>query len=412
VRSLETIPTPVRQRLRRARVGILPLVIWIGAVGLTMKLWLAAPRTSTYFGLAHAPKMNVASPVDGGLDMVLVDLFQTVAAGEPLAVMDQSGLEARLATAGAEVDRLAADLAAQRATLEVEDAELRREASVRHGAALSVAGLEYPAELRAFHETEARFEVRILETRLAITTRELEADRVEVRLRRAEGLVERDIGPIAEVQDLENRLTQELARAEGLRLIEASLNAELEQARDRRRALEASHAVPPMQMVGDPALEARLAGWKAALVVQKKRMDELTLSREAYVLRAPAAGRVATLVASNGQYLLQGDLILVLMDPEPAAVEMWVPEARPTTPQVGDRYLITRVVDHSAVVSAECVVQTMSPRFEVMPQRLWRNPRVAEYGRACMIGPVAALGLVPGERVGIEESSSITVDGH
>lgn len=397
-----TIRTPLGQRLRRARMGALPLVVWAAALAISADLLLGTPRPSTYLALAEAQEMSISSPADGRLGTVLVELYETVGSGQPLATMDPAPLEARMETARAELERLSAEVGAQRATLVTELEAARNASAARHGLSLSAASLEVPAEIRAFHSDEADLEIGILDTRLARTTSELEVDRIEVRLKRAESLVEQRIGPTADAEDLRKRLEQERARVGSLHLIEAEMQSELELARMRRRAVEDSYLGPPQEVFGEATLEARLAGWKEALVVQERRMDELELLRQAFVLRAPASGQVASLVASEGQYLLAGDPVLVLIHPEPGNVTLWVSEATPVFPRIGDRFLVARVAAASPDAAAECVVRGTSPRIEPLPARLWRDPRVPEYGRACTVGPVAALGLVPGERVSVE----------
>lgn len=396
------IATPIGQRLKRARVGVLPLAIWGGAVFLAMKLWLAGPSMSTYMGLAHSTETNITCPVDGAVGDILVELYETVATGQPLVTIQDEGLQAAIETAQAELTRLSAEVSAQRAALEVEEEVARREEALRYGQATSVASLEVPSEMRAFHTDETSLELRILDTQLAITTSELEADRLDVELQRARSMAESQVGPLIDVEGLEKRLALERGRSDSLRLIEARANIELVMAQDRRRAVEAGYEPPPMQELVDPALEARLAGWKTAILVQHKRVAELALRREAYVLKAPSGGRVAALVASAGQFLSAGDPVLVLMDSESREVALWVPEWSPSPPRLGDRLLVTHPVEPDSNAVAECVVQAMSPGIELMPQRLWRDGRVAEYGRAVLIGPVAALKLVPGERVRID----------
>lgn len=387
----DKISTPWRQTLKRLRVGALPFIVWSAGVLVALNSWLAEPRASTFYGLARAEEVHVSSPVDGELAGLVVELYQTVVAGEPLATIDDTGLDALIETTRAELARLTATTQSQRASIRAGDAAARREAAARHGLSLSMASLEYPAELRAFHSDEAALALKILEVRLKITTSALEVDRMEVRLRRLQALPV-EIVSQADSEDLEQRLGVESAQTENLRIIEAGLQAQLEQARSRRRTLVESYDTPPFEAFPDPAFESLLAGWTAAIVVQQKRLDELAVLRKAHVLRAPASGRVAALLAPEGQFLLAGDPILVLVDPRATDVALWVPESTPTA----------RRVDAQSDKVTECVVQLISPRLEVMPQRLWQDARITEYGRAYLIGPVSALELLPGERVRID----------
>ena len=50
---------------------------------------------------------------------------------------------------------------------------------------------------------------------------------------------------------------------------------------------------------------------------------------------------------------------------------------------------------------AESIVIRVSPTIQPLPQRLWRDPRTPDYGRAVVIAGVPALGLTPGELVSV-----------
>ena len=406
LRSAGRIPTPLDQRIRRARVGLLPFVIWVGAGALALELWRAGPTTSTFHGLAHEQEIRVTSPVDARLDSIHVALFEPVPAGAAVATLDATALEASLETARAELEHLRAELDGQRATLEAEAEAVRRQLRSDHRFAASIASLEYPAERRAYFSDEADLSLRMLETRLAQTESELEADRIEVRWKRAASLAARGVGPEAEAEELELRLGQERALAASLERLEVGLSQELEAARERRLELEASYLGPPLEELPETALDARLAGWSGAIKVQARRLEELAVLRASYVLRAPRSGRVAVVEATEGQFLLAGDPVVVLVDPAPRDVALWVPEVVPDAPEVGDLFLVARAAGTRNAAVAECRVRSVSPRLEPLPQRLWRDLRVAEYGRVCLLGPVTALDLVPGERVRIDPAPS------
>ncbi len=401
-----TIPTPLAQRLRRARVGAIPFVVWILGVLLSMKLWLAGPTPPTYVGLATAPEHVLAAPIDGEVEHVLVAPFQYVEAGEPVASMNDARIEASIRTARAELAHLSAEARAQRAALVAADLRARRDEAARHASALSIASLEYPAELRAFHADEADLDRRVLETRLAITTSELEADRIELAVNRSRAMLDDALRPRSEFEDLEKRLLLERARAAGLREFADALHEERDAARARRRELTDSYQAPPTTSADEVDLDAQLAGWRSAVAVQERELDELALLRDAYILRAPATGYVAELGVTPRRFVLAGALVLVVAAGETNEVSMWVAESAAMPPAVGDRVVVSAAVGPAARVDAESIVQAIGPRVELLPERLWRDPRQAEYGRACRVGPVASLGLTPGERVRIDPVAS------
>jgi len=46
-------------------------------------------------------------------------------------------------------------------------------------------------------------------------------------------------------------------------------------------------------------------------------------------------------------------------------------------------------------------IRTIGPTIELMPQRLWRNPNVPQWGLPVLVEIPPGLKLVPGEVVGI-----------
>ena len=51
---------------------------------------------------------------------------------------------------------------------------------------------------------------------------------------------------------------------------------------------------------------------------------------------------------------------------------------------------------------SESVVLRIGPTVRQLPQRLWRNPRVPDYGRAVVIAAAPGMRLTPGEQVNIK----------
>jgi hypothetical protein len=51
---------------------------------------------------------------------------------------------------------------------------------------------------------------------------------------------------------------------------------------------------------------------------------------------------------------------------------------------------------------AESVVLRVGPTIQEMPQRLWRNPRVPDYGRAVVVAAAPGMQLTPGEVVNVK----------
>jgi len=58
-----------------------------------------------------------------------------------------------------------------------------------------------------------------------------------------------------------------------------------------------------------------------------------------------------------------------------------------------------RLVEMDSGRIAESVVTGVSPGIDALPQRLWRDARVPEYGRGVMIAASPELSLTPGALV-------------
>jgi hypothetical protein len=55
---------------------------------------------------------------------------------------------------------------------------------------------------------------------------------------------------------------------------------------------------------------------------------------------------------------------------------------------------------------ADSIVVAVAPGLEALPQRLWNNPQVAEYGLGVTIAASPVLALTPGELVSVSFASS------
>ena len=393
------IPTPLGQRLRRLRMGALPLVIWLGALGLATLIWRQAPQGGDFQGIAEGLESRLSAPFPGQLKELLVRLHQPVQQGQLLATLDDASLGAQLATQQAELQRLEAELSARRAELEWELQLAQTRAETQHAQSLSTAGLEYPAELRAFHADESRLSLGLLENQLARALSALESERIEARLVRAQALLQVAAGPARDMEELALLLDQERARTQGLERLSAAQQLELQRARDRREALLAAYVGPPLGELPRPRLEALLEGMQTALVVQEARLEELRVQRERYLLRAPIQGHVASIEALEGQDLQAGEPILTLVQARPDQVTLWLPESSAFLPRTGQRLSLARQATDAPGPRVACRVESLGPRIESLPARLWAQRDLPEYGRVCRLSGAAELALLSGERV-------------
>jgi len=110
----------------RWRRHLVPIAVWLGALGAVG--WLAVHRTerSEWVGTALGAERRLTAPLDGRLRTVGVKLFKPVTRGQTLAVMESDRIRARRALAEAEVERLREELSDVVLGLASEAESLRR----------------------------------------------------------------------------------------------------------------------------------------------------------------------------------------------------------------------------------------------------------------------------------------------
>ncbi|NQU47970.1 MAG: biotin/lipoyl-binding protein [Planctomycetes bacterium] len=406
------VPIPVRERWRDFRIHGLPLVVWLVAVAAVYTLWTRQVPVPKLTGLARTQEFEVSTAISGRLDQVLVEQYQLVQAGQLLASLDMAPHQAALETSKAELAKLSADvdseLARLQAAAERDIWQLTQGRDETLASAKADLLAERSAQMRRFEGDEADLQIEILKVELKVAEDRLEADRVEVRLERAKKLVAGSAGPEADVEDLKLRHEQALGRMKNNQVVVNGLQRELAAAKGRRLVYmdEAVDLELPEILPASLDLVPQLAGLQAAIVVQRRRLQELELVQEQYLLRAPYAGRVSTLPAPQGQALMAGEPVAILVDPKPREIMVYLPDTSPGTVDVGDSFEVSRVINGlpgaNEVFKVQAAVQIQVPNVQQIPARLWKNPQMPEYGKAYVVGPVTELNLVPGERVYLE----------
>lgn len=371
------IPIPLRDRLDDLRRGPLSVLVWCLAALTAGWLMLRHTGTSEYRGLARAREHVVAASTASALESLAVELYQDVERGEALALLDPSALEAKLQTAGAEIERLSAEVRAERARLELERGE---SASTRR-----------LAERRLALDEEERF-LEALELEVRLESGQIQLERVKLRQRRVTALVESKIISVDDLEDvtlLRDELEKEI---EGNRELLAAIQTARTEADQRR---ERHREEPPPSTIDARQLEPL----QRAVAVQEALVRELRLERERLVLRAPVAGRVSSVPSAPGATLAFGQPVVVLTERVPTEIVAYQLESDPRHLQAGDSAWIARLSEPTR--RSEGLVVRLAPSVERLPERLWLDPNRPEYGRPFVIPVPDQLGLTPGERVGI-----------
>ncbi|MCB9521746.1 MAG: HlyD family efflux transporter periplasmic adaptor subunit [Myxococcales bacterium] len=336
---------------------------WIAAVaGAGVLWWQQRPAKAPLVGMIEAATHVAAAPEAGRVQAVLVEPGQPVTAGQALARLRTDDLDAELAVARAE-------LAALVDRVEAEGAALR---------------------------TSLRQEALDTQARLA----QARAHLADVHASRAVGQAEREA------------LVSQLDRLEGA--LQAGLTAvdHLTSLRARERALAQASAQAPRQVaawrtlteqveqalaaVDDASVEVRLKPLSAEVEVQRRRLEGLLLRREARVLRASVAGRVAEVRHRQGDAVTAGEPVITLRAPSDQVVA-WSPTVLVDRLEPGQAVEV-RARRGRLVLSGR--VERLGPAVEALPAHLWRTANQPAYGRPAYVRlDSAAADLVAGEPV-------------
>ena len=143
---------------------------------------------------------------------------------------------------------------------------------------------------------------------------------------------------------------------------------------------------------------------------------EALKSRKAIELKAPFDGVVIPIQGQANQTILRrpgedvmrragevvraGDTILAIAELKPSEVVAYVSEGQ--LGLVREKSPVEIVKNRPPEDKARSEVTYVGPTMELMPEQLWRNPTVPQWGRPIVIEiPAGRLELIPGELVGI-----------
>jgi multidrug efflux pump subunit AcrA (membrane-fusion protein) len=391
--AVTKIPIPFDQRLTSFVRGPLVGVVWLATAALCVALLRDRPVALEHRAWVPPVEYEVSTPSSGVLGAVLVQAFQEVRKGELVAQLDPRPLEARLATAHAEVLSLRAQIADAR---ELADAEHRQAQNLAEQEATSDAEslrmrMEGDLLRSSFDESDLR--LGVLELEVLLASDQVGADLLRARHLRASKLAEDGTGWEAEAADLALELRQAEEQNNGTAARLSGQREELLQAVERTAEIRREFPVA-MGAMDLPRIPAATRALEAAIRAQELVIAELELERDALNLQAPIDGQVSALYVGEGQSLMAGRAVMlvtasaareavVFVDPELASGESLL--GRGVELRAGERR------------SLETKIASLSPKAELLPERLWSHPASPAYGLALRV-PMGESGVfMPGE---------------
>jgi multidrug resistance efflux pump len=366
---------PPAQRREDFKQKTLPLVVWCACAVVAVVMLFSRASRFEYVGVATAPSYEISSRSAATVASVGVALYDRVGPGDVVAILDDAQVNAAIETARANVRQLAAVLDVAKAGL---------------GGAAGSGGLA--TDMRRFAVDEERQRLDVLAIRVTLEGDRVEEERRKVEARRAEMLRAADLLSDAELDDSRLRYAEVVRRnEENERLLQAT-----EESVRRTQARRLEYTSGERGPGSEPAAFRPL---REAINVEIQRLNEVETQREALVLKSPVAGRVSRILAARGQSVVAGEPILLIEEEEVREIVAYLREGDTRVVAPNAKVRITSV--RSGRV-ADSIVKAVGPGFEPLPQRLWKNAQLPEYGLGVTIGASPLMALTPGEIVSVD----------
>ncbi len=395
--------------LSRLRRHILPILVWLSVVACVVGLFTRRSQRFEVVGIARGQVRQIAVNCPARLKTVHVQLFENVKKGQTVAVVNtvldneqpRVELQARLDPILAEIEHLAAQLVPTQDDLLADKAD-------RETTRLN--------DRRRFSIDVENARVQILSLRSQIASDRIILEDLAMEAKIVRDLLEQDaVAPyeLEKTQVQYNALAKKIEENE--HLLEQA-KSDLEQNQQRWDEYARSHPFHPSV---DDALEVI----RKKIGVQERLMDgllaqlEALKSREALELKAPIDGVVIPLqqranearlrrpgekiLRRPGEVVAAGEPILTIAEARPSEIIAYVGDRQ--LGQVEEKMLVELIKDREPPQIATSQITHVGPTMELMPERLWRNPNIPQWGRPVVIDVPEGLELVPGEMVGIRK---------
>lgn len=351
-----------QRRLAYELRGRWPWAIWLVVLGVVA--WLFAERNGTprAMGIAETLQISLGPLEPARVVAIEVQPGQRVAAGQVVARLDTSLIEADMAVIEAEIRRLRGEL----------DKEL-------------VVATQDQLELTTRLATSAeQASLKLIEARTGEARNRAELAALDAEIGRLEQLVAQQLAPVEPLNELKREraaLAEDRSGNErSIRLLEqhvADSLARLERWRSKSLAFAREHArTGPASSSGDgveaaevDAATAYVQPIHSAMEVQERMLERLQREKDAALLRAPIASRVAAVLLQPGSIADSNLPVLTLMAEQTDRVVAWVGEPEATSLRPGQHALLRPRSGSGPPCRAK--VLSLGPAVTLAPERFW-----------------------------------------
>ncbi len=353
------------------------ITAWLAAVVVVTLLLLGRGAAVEYPAIARAKNFEVSPVTAGVIKRVTVDIYESIDAGDMVAVFDDSPLMARLATEQAVLGQLRAEL-------------LSAQSVLRTG--IGPARLDWRDQARRFAVDVERLRLDTLALEVTIENDKVEKQRLGLARDRVADLREQGIVSEAEYDEAHLFYQQMLKRLEHNRILLDETAGELRGALARKAEFDSQR--PDTEAGSD-----LLGPFSAAVGAQQRRLEEIRVERERLILRAPVSGQISQVLALAGQSVLPGEAVATVSPRYANEAIGYLPEHAARLVRPEQRVLVSTL--GRPVSRATSYVLRVSPTVELLPERLWQRAGLAEYGRAFTIAVGSPLEALPGEALAV-----------
>jgi len=368
----------MRKLLSSLNLHITPVLVWMVALVCVVGLFQQRWQRFEIVGMAQSQVRLISPTTTGIVKIVPVQLFEPVSKYDTVAVLGDDLLQAELATAAAEIERLQAELNATHNRLTTEAARLET---------------DWVASGRRFSVDAEQLRLNILQTQTVLETDRIMLQDLELDVKISKDLLAKDAVTPYDLQKAQAAYDALAKKIEENQNLLTQYRQYLAQAEQRREEFAQRQPVVA-------SLDSALEPVRKAITVQEKRIDEIATRRAALVLKAPFDGIVSQIQARAGQTVLAGAPILTIAEARPTEIIAYADEKQAGLLRQNMEVQLIKT-NVPAQIAKAAQIMHLGPTVEPVPLRLLRNPNIPQWGRPFLVSIPPGLELTPGELVGI-----------
>jgi multidrug resistance efflux pump len=357
---LPPIPTPRAQVWREFRIQMLPFLVFAGVVVTVVLLWRAYVVPSPVVGEVETITNRVVTLADGHITDLLVDRFERVTNGQPIAIISTMGSGLQQAT----LVQIAADLKLMKARMDLDKTRnLDAYSNLRLNLLTEQVNLEL-ARTRLVH-AEAEFEraSRLYEEKVIGRGAPLSSQTGRNDYGYDVALRDRD-GFRAEVRE------------------RTKMVAQLEKDAEEMKTSGVVNIAPT-----DPVIEETI----------RAQQEVFRRTYEPTVLKAPTDGVISLVLRHTGERVVRGEAVAIITAASSARIVGYLRQPLGEMPTTNDTVTV-RTRDQRRFIGQGQIVR-VGAHMEPISPALLSDPTRVQLGLPILVSVPEGMPLVPGEVV-------------